>query len=124
MENINLDSVLLFGLVLAILVYKYFDARAYFRQEKQNQDGSQITNDNIVRCEVEYDPNDPTRKMLYVFDRDNKQFLTQADSIKQAVINLIDQKYTTITLHPDHCPPEVFEASKKISINDFAKVKQ
>jgi fructose/tagatose bisphosphate aldolase len=121
MENINLDSVL-FGLVIAILVYKYFDARDYFRQEKQTE--SQITNDNIVRCEVEYDPNDPTRKMLYVFDRDNKQFLTQADSIKQAVINLIDQKYTTITLHPDHCPPEVFEASKKITINDFAKVKQ
>jgi hypothetical protein len=121
MENINSDTML-FGLVIAILIYKYFDARAYFRQEKQTE--SQITNDNIVRCEVEYDPNDPDRKMLYVFDRDNKQFLTQADSIKQAVVNLIDQKYTTITFHPDHCPPDVFEASKKITINDFAKVKQ
>jgi hypothetical protein len=121
MENINLDSVL-FGLVIAILVYKYFDARAYFRQAKQTQ----IEEDhiNLVRCGVEYDPNDPARKMLYVFDRDNKQFLTQADSIKQVVVNLIDQKYTTITFHPDHCPPEVFEASKKISINDFTKVKQ
>jgi hypothetical protein len=124
MENINLDSAVFFGLVIAILIYKYFDARAYFRQAKQNQDGFQIADGNIVRCEVEYDPNDPTRKMLYVFDRDNKQFLTQADSIKQAVINLIEQKYTTITFHPDHCPPEVFEASKKITINDFAKVKQ
>jgi len=123
MENINLDAVL-FGLVVAILIYKYFDARAYFRQAKQNQDGSQIADDTFVRCEVEYDPNDPTRKMLYVFDRDNKQFLTQAESIKQVVINLVEQKYTTIIFHPDHCPPEVFEASKKITINDFAKVKQ
>jgi hypothetical protein len=122
MENFDLDSVMLVVLVIAILIYKYFDARAYFRQEKQTQIEEGTV--NLVRCEVEYDPNDPNRKMLYVFDRDNKQFLTQADSIKQAVINLIDQKYTTITFHPDHCPPEVFEASKKITINDFAKVKQ
>jgi hypothetical protein len=62
--------------------------------------------------------------MIYVFDRENNQFLTQADSIKQAVINLVQQNYTTINLHPDHCPPQIFEARKKIDSNDIAKAIQ
>jgi hypothetical protein len=122
MENIDLNGILV-SFVVTILVLKCIDAWHYFRQKNQSQ--PEEDTGNLVRCEVKYDPNDPSRKLLYVFDRDNNQFLTQAESIKQAVVNLVEQqKYTTITFHPDHCPPEVFEQTRQIIINDFAKVKQ
>jgi len=117
MEELDLNIVF-FAIVLAILVIKYFEFKLYYRQEKQKQ---QVALTNIVRLRVEYDPNDPQRKMLYVFDRETDQFLTQAESVKQAVKNLVRQNYNTITFHPDHCPPDVFEASKKITADDFVE---
>jgi hypothetical protein len=122
MENLDWSNVA-FIILLAILILKYFEFKQLARQEKQNQ--QELETIKIVRCSVEYDPDDPKHKMIYVFDRENNQFLTQAESIKQAVVNLVEQqKYTTITFHPDHCPPEVFEQTRQITINDFAKVKQ
>jgi hypothetical protein len=121
MENLDWSNVA-FIILLAILILKYFEFKQLARQEKQNQQSLDTV--NIVRCSVEYDPNDPKHKMIYVFNRENNQFLTQADSIKQAVINLVQQNYTTITFHPDHCPPEIFEASKKIDSDDIAKAIQ
>ena len=119
MENIDLDSVL-FGLLIAVLVYKYFDARNYFRQAKTAQTQEETV--KSVRCSVEYDPNDPKHKVVYLFDRQTDQFLTQAGNIKEAVKNLVRQVYEVITFHPDHCPPEVFEQTKRITINDITRV--
>jgi hypothetical protein len=118
----ELDTNIVFVVIaIAILVLKYFEARHYYRQEKQKQ---QVVVANLVRCRVEYDPNDSQHKMLYVFDRETDQFLTQAESVKQVVKNLVRQNYNTITFHPDHCPPDVFEASKTITADDFVEATQ
>lgn len=118
MENLDWSNVA-FIISLAILILKYFEFKQLVQQQKQKQQESETI--KIVRCRVEYDPNDPKHKIIYVFDRENNKFLTQAESIKQAVINLVQLNYTTITFHPDYCPPEIFEASKKINTDDITK---
>ena len=118
MENIDLDSVL-FGLLIAVLVFKYFDTRNYLRQAKRTQPQEETV--KSVRCSVEYDPKDPKHKVVYIFDRQTDCFLTQGSNIKEAVKNLVRQGYEVITFHPDHCPPEIFEQTKRITINDFTQ---
>jgi hypothetical protein len=121
MEDLNLFSILI-SCIATVLILKYLEARNFHRQLKQGQlkeDPAKTAN-----CIVEYDPSDPNHNMLYIFDRNNKKFLTQARTIKEALRTLVKQGYETITFHPDYCPPEIFEQTKNITANDFAKVKQ
>jgi hypothetical protein len=72
-------------------------------------------------CAVEYDSQDPNHKIVYVYNQQNQTFLTQAETIRAAISNLVDQGYTQITFHPEHCPKEIFDSmrfykSKEVNI--------